>query len=40
MKADVVEAIAGAVFVLLRAAGHNIPVEEPMDVVEAIARFI
>lgn len=40
VKTDVVQAIAGAVFVLLRSAGHNIPVEVPNDVVEAIARFI
>ena len=40
VKRDVAEAIAGALFVLLRDAGHNLPVERPDDVAAAVARFV
>lgn len=39
LKGETVDPIAGAVFVMLKGCGHNIPVESPGDVVEAIERF-
>jgi 3-oxoadipate enol-lactonase len=39
VRHDVVEAIDGALFVMLRDAGHNLPVETPDDIAEAIRRF-
>ena len=40
VKRDVAGAIHGAAFAMLRECGHNIPVEKPHDVIEAIRRFI
>ncbi len=39
VKRDVVAAIDGALAVVLRACGHNIPVECPAEIVEAIEVF-
>jgi pimeloyl-ACP methyl ester carboxylesterase len=39
-KRDVAERIAGALFVNLRNAGHNLPVETPDEVAGVIARFV
>jgi pimeloyl-ACP methyl ester carboxylesterase len=39
VKRDVVEAIDGALFVMLRDAGHNLPIEAPDDIAEAVRRF-
>jgi len=39
IKRDVAEAIPGCLFVVLRGAGHNIPVERPAEVAEAVERF-
>lgn len=39
IKRDVVEAIDGALFVMLRDCGHNLPIEAPDDVAEAVRRF-
>lgn len=39
IKRDCASQIAGALFVLLRDAGHNLPVESPDDVTSAIRRF-
>ena len=39
IKRDVAEAIPGCLFVVLRGAGHNIPVERPTEVAEAVERF-
>lgn len=39
IKRDVVERIAGALFVMLRDAGHNLPIETPEDLAEAVRRF-
>jgi pimeloyl-ACP methyl ester carboxylesterase len=36
---DVAERIAGALFVKLRGAGHNLPVETPDEIAGVIARF-
>jgi pimeloyl-ACP methyl ester carboxylesterase len=38
-KRDVAERIDGAVFVKLRGAGHNLPVETPDEIAGVIARF-
>jgi pimeloyl-ACP methyl ester carboxylesterase len=38
-KRDVAERIAGALFVMLRNAGHNLPVESPDEIAGAIDRF-
>ena len=40
LKRDVVGRIAGALFVNLRSAGHNLPVETPDEVAGVIARFV
>ncbi len=39
VKRDVADAIGGALFVLLRGVGHNLPVERPDDIAAAITRF-
>ncbi|MGA7745440.1 MAG: alpha/beta hydrolase [Candidatus Aquilonibacter sp.] len=39
IKRDVTAAIGGALFVQLRDAGHNLPIEAPDDIAEAIRRF-
>ena len=39
IKRYVAEAISGALFVLLRNAGHNLPVEAPDDIAAAVQRF-
>ena len=39
VKRHVAEAIPGALFVLLRNAGHNLPVEAPDDIAAAVERF-
>ena len=38
VKRDVADRIAGAVFVTLRGAGHNLPVEAPDEIAGAIVR--
>ncbi len=40
VKRDVATAIHGALFVLLRDAGHNLPIETPDDIASAIDRFL
>lgn len=39
VKREVAEAIRGALFVMLRDTGHNLPIEAPDDVAEAVRRF-
>lgn len=39
VRSDVVQHIPGALFVTLRNAGHNLPVEAPAEIAGAIARF-
>jgi 3-oxoadipate enol-lactonase len=39
IRTEVVGAIDGALFVLLRDAGHNLPIETPDDIAEAVRRF-
>lgn len=39
VKRDVTSAIPGSIFVLLKDAGHNLPVEVPHDIAMAIERF-
>ena len=39
IKREVMQAIPGALSVTLRNAGHNLPVEAPDEIAEAIARF-
>ena len=39
VKREVAEAIPDALFVLLRDAGHNLPIETPDDIAEAVRRF-
>ncbi len=39
VKRDVADAIRGALFVTLRGMGHNLPIEAPDDVAEAVRRF-
>ena len=39
VKRDVAEAIPGCLFVVLRGAGHNVPVERPAEVADAVERF-
>ena len=39
VKRHVAEAIPGALFVLLRNAGHNLPVEAPDEIASAVDRF-
>lgn len=39
VRRDCAGAIAGALFVLLREAGHNLPIEAPDDVASAIRQF-
>jgi pimeloyl-ACP methyl ester carboxylesterase len=40
VKREVAEAIHDALFVLLRKAGHNLPIETPDDIAEAVRRFV
>lgn len=40
LRRDVAQAIPGCLFVTLRNAGHNLPVEAPDEVAGAIARFV
>jgi len=40
IKREVTNAIDGALFVELHNAGHNLPVETPDDIAEAIRRFV
>jgi len=39
VKREVAGAIEGALFVQLRDAGHNLPIETPDDIAEAVRRF-
>lgn len=39
VRADVVQRIPGALFVTLRNAGHNLPIEAPDEIAGAIERF-
>ncbi|MDP9110899.1 MAG: alpha/beta hydrolase [Candidatus Eremiobacteraeota bacterium] len=39
VRAEVAQAIPGALFVRLRDAGHNLPVETPAEIAAAITRF-
>jgi pimeloyl-ACP methyl ester carboxylesterase len=39
VRSDVVQKIHGALFVTLRNAGHNLPVEAPDEIASAVARF-
>ncbi len=39
IKRDVTGAIAGAVFVLLLNAGHNLPIETPHEIAQAVRTF-
>lgn len=39
LKRDVVQAIAGCLFVTLRNAGHNLPVEAPGEIAGVVSRF-
>jgi pimeloyl-ACP methyl ester carboxylesterase len=39
VRPDVVQRIPGALFVTLRNAGHNLPIEAPAEIAGAIARF-
>ena len=39
VKRDCAGAIAGALFVLLRDAGHNLPIEAPDEIATAIRQF-
>ena len=39
VKREVSDAIHDALFVLLRDAGHNLPIETPDDIAEAVRRF-
>jgi pimeloyl-ACP methyl ester carboxylesterase len=36
----VTSAIQGALFVQIRDAGHNLPIEAPEEIAQAIRRFI
>lgn len=40
VKREVSGAIHDALFVLLRDAGHNLPIETPEDIAEAVRRFV
>jgi pimeloyl-ACP methyl ester carboxylesterase len=40
VKREVSDAIHDALFVLLRDAGHNLPIETPDDIAEAVRRFV
>jgi pimeloyl-ACP methyl ester carboxylesterase len=40
VKRDTAEAITGALFVLLRDAGHNLPIETPQEISGAVERFV
>ena len=40
VKREVTNAVDGALFVELHNAGHNLPIETPDDVAEAIRRFV
>jgi pimeloyl-ACP methyl ester carboxylesterase len=40
VKREVTGAIHDALFVLLRDAGHNLPIETPDDIAEAVRRFV
>jgi pimeloyl-ACP methyl ester carboxylesterase len=39
LKRDVAQAIANCLLVTLRDAGHNLPVETPAEIAQAIASF-
>jgi pimeloyl-ACP methyl ester carboxylesterase len=39
VRPDVVQRIPGALFVTLRNAGHNLPIEAPAEIAGAVARF-
>ncbi len=39
VKRDVADAISGALFVSLRVAAHNLPVEAPSEIASAVERF-
>lgn len=39
IKREVAQAISGSLFVTLRNAGHNLPLEAPAEIAGAIARF-
>jgi 3-oxoadipate enol-lactonase len=39
IKRDVASSIPGCLFVVLRGAGHNLPVERPIEVADAVVRF-
>ncbi|MDP9019116.1 MAG: alpha/beta hydrolase [Candidatus Eremiobacteraeota bacterium] len=39
VKRDVAAMIPGCVFLMLRGAGHNLPVEKPQEIAGAIGRF-
>jgi non-heme chloroperoxidase len=39
VKRDVTSAIAGSLMVVLRGCGHNLPIEAPTEIAEAILRF-
>jgi 3-oxoadipate enol-lactonase len=39
VKREVAEAIEGALFVVLRETGHNLPIEAPDEIAQAIRRF-
>lgn len=39
LKREVAQAIAGSLFVTLRSAGHNLPIEAPDEIAGAVARF-
>ena len=40
VKREVTGAIHDSLFVLLRDAGHNLPIETPDDIAEAVRRFV
>jgi pimeloyl-ACP methyl ester carboxylesterase len=40
VKREVTSAIQGALFVQIRDAGHNLPIEAPEEIAQAIRRFI
>ena len=39
IRRDVVDAIDGSLFVMLRDAGHNLPIEAPDDIAQAVRQF-
>lgn len=40
VRRDVADAIRGALYVALRGAGHNLPVERPVDIAGIVARAV